>query len=106
MEAALTQLSERWRGFIRAESALHSGEPLLKASLLPAFFSIRSDHHLLFRWFVGLEINDPVWDASTFSKDRDCLLEACVAREFLVTLMTLGRYGDCCHRTLPRPMSR
>jgi len=59
-------------------------ERLLRASLLQAFYSIRSerqliDYNLLFRWFVGLGIDDPVWDHSTFSKNRDRLLEADVA---------------------------
>src|ERR1700751_5277545 len=54
-------------------------ERLLRALLLQAFYSIRSerqlveriDHDLLFRWFVGLGIEDPVWDATTFTKNRD-----------------------------------
>jgi transposase len=74
-------------------------EQLLKATLLQAFFSIRSerqlmeqvDYNLLFRWFVGLDMDARVWDASTFSKNRDRLLEADVAREFLTTLMGLGQ---------------
>jgi transposase len=53
-------------------------ERLLRASLLQAFYSVRSerqlmeqiDYNLLFRWFVGLGIDDPVWDHSTFSKNR------------------------------------
>lgn len=74
-------------------------EQLLRATLLQAFFSVRSErqlmeqinYNLLFRWFVGLDIDAAVWDASTFSKNRDRLLEADVAREFLTTLMGLGR---------------
>lgn len=99
VEAVLTELSERLAGLYS-----HTGRPsippeqLLKASLLQAFFSIRSErqlmeqmnYNLLFRWFVGLEMDARVWDASTFSKNRDRLLEAEVAREFLVTLMNLG----------------
>jgi transposase len=57
-------------------------ERLLRASLLQAFYSVRSerqlmeqiDYNLLFRWFVGLGIDDPVWDHSTFSKNRGRLL--------------------------------
>ena len=57
-------------------------ERLLRASLLQAFYSVRSerqlmeqiDYNLLFRWFVGLGIDDAVWDHSTFSKNRDRLL--------------------------------
>ena len=59
-------------------------EQLLRAMLLQAFYSVRSERqlmeqinfNLLFRWFVGLGIDDAVWDPSTFSKNRDRLLEA------------------------------
>jgi transposase len=65
-------------------------EHLLKAMLLQAFYSIRSErqlcerlqYDLLFKWFVGLNILDPVFDHSTFSKNRDRLLEHDVARHF------------------------
>lgn len=100
VEEVLERLSGRVAGLYS-----HTGRPsippeqLLKATLLQAFFSIRSerqlmeqiDYNLLFRWFVGLEMDARVWDASTFSKNRDRLLEADVAREFLTTLMGLGR---------------
>ena len=70
-------------------------EQLLRALLLQAFYSIRSerqlmerlDFDLLFRWFVGLGIDDPVWDHSTFSKNRDRLLDGDVAAGFLATLL-------------------
>ena len=70
-------------------------EQLLRALLLQAFYSIRSerqlmerlDFDLLFRWFVGLGIDDPVWDHSTFSKNRDRLLAGDVAAGFLATLL-------------------
>jgi transposase len=70
-------------------------ERLLRASLLQAFFTIRSerllmerlDYDLMFRWFVGLGIDDPVWDHSTFSKNRDRLLEADIARKLLKTIL-------------------
>ena len=62
-------------------------EKLLRASLLQAFYSIRSERQLmerlefdlLFRWFVGLGIDDPAWDHSVFSKNRDRLLEGEIA---------------------------
>src|SRR5690606_15692560 len=47
----------------------------------------RLDFDLLFRWFVGLGIDEPVWDHSTFSKNRDQLLAGDVAAEFLATLL-------------------
>jgi transposase len=74
-------------------------EQLLRALLLQAFYSIRSerqlmerlDFDLLFRWFAGLGIDDPVWDHSTFSKNRDRLLAGDVAAEFLATLLDRPR---------------
>jgi transposase len=64
---------------------------LLRALLLQAFYSILSERQLveriefdlLFRWFVGLGVDDPVWDATTFTKNRDRLLEGNVALKFL-----------------------
>ena len=72
-------------------------ELLLRATLLQAFFSVRSerqlmdqiDYNLLFRWFVGLRIDDKVWHATVFTKNRDRLLETQVAKEFLSKLMAL-----------------
>ena len=70
-------------------------ERLLRALLLQAFFSIRSerqlveriDFDLLFRWFVGLDVDDPVWDATTFTKNRDRLLAGEVASRFLASVL-------------------
>ena len=70
-------------------------ERLLRSSLLQAFFSIRSerllmeqlDYNLLYRWFVGLGVDDAVWDHSVFSKNRDRLLEAEVAAKFLSAVL-------------------
>jgi transposase len=70
-------------------------ERLMRALLLQAFYSIRSerqlveriDYDLLFRWFVGLGIEDPVWDATTFTKNRDRLLEGAVAQQFLAAVL-------------------
>jgi IS5 family transposase len=45
------------------------------------------DYNLLFRWFVGLNADDEVWDATTFTKNRDRLLQADVAKEFLVQVV-------------------
>jgi transposase len=74
-------------------------ERLLRAMLLQAFYSIRSERQLmeriefdlLFRWFVGLGMDDPVWDHSTFSKNRDRLLEGAVAAGFLSAILTQPR---------------
>lgn len=70
-------------------------EKLMRGSLLQGFYTIRSerqlmeqlDYNLLFRWFVGLGVDDPVWDHSTYSKNRDRLLEADVARRFLKEIL-------------------
>ena len=74
-------------------------EKLLRALLLQAFFSIRSerqlmeqlDYNLLFRWFVGLPMDAPVWDATVFSKNRDRLLEGDIAPRFLAAELTHKR---------------
>jgi transposase len=70
-------------------------ERLLRGSLIQAFYTIRSErqlmeqlsYNLLFRWFVGLGIDDLVWDHSTYSKNRDRLLEADVAKKFLKAIL-------------------
>jgi len=74
-------------------------EHLLKAMLLQAFYSIRSErqlcerlqYDLLFKWFVGLNILDPVFDHSTFSKNRDRLLEHDVAHQFFEAIRSEAR---------------
>jgi len=70
-------------------------EKLLRAMLLQAFYGIRSERQLmerlefdlLFRWFVGLGVDDAVWDHSTFSKNRDRLLEGDIAAKFLTAVL-------------------
>ena len=70
-------------------------ERLLKALLLQIFYSIRSerqlmeqlDYNLLFRWFVGLSMDDSVWDHSTFSKNRDRFLETNLAESFFKLIL-------------------
>jgi transposase len=71
-------------------------EKLLRASLLQAFYTIRSERQLmerlefdlLFRWFVGLGIDDAVWDHSVFSMNRDRLLEGEIAAKFMAAVLT------------------
>ena len=70
-------------------------ERLLRALLLQAFYSIRSErqlmeqlhYNLLYRWFIGLGVDDQVWVPTVFTKNRDRLLEAAVARKFLAELL-------------------
>jgi transposase len=74
-------------------------EKLLRAMLLQAFYSIRSErqlmerleYDLLFRWFVGIGIDDPAWDHSVFSKNRDRLLEGDIATKFLAAVLAQPR---------------
>ena len=73
-------------------------ERLLRAMLLQAFYSVRSERQLMerldfdlsFRWFVGLGIDDAVWDHSTFSKNRDRVLDGDVAAGFLCAVCWSG----------------
>jgi len=70
-------------------------EKLLRALLLQVFYTVRSermlmeqlDYNLLFRWFVGLSMDDPVWDVTVFSKNRDRLLEGDVAHFFFIKVL-------------------
>jgi transposase len=65
-------------------------ERLLRAQLLQIFYSIRSerllmeqlDYNLLFRWFVGMEMDEPIWNPTVFTKNRDRLLNQDIARSF------------------------
>ena len=74
-------------------------ERLVRALLLQAFYSIRSErqlverieYDLLFRWFVGLGIDEVVWDATTFTKNRDRLLAGDVATKFLSAVVSQSR---------------
>ena len=73
-------------------------EKLLRAMLIQVFFSVRSErqlmeqvrYNLLYRWFIGLAIDDEVWDHSTFSKNRDRLLQHAVVESFFTEVMTLA----------------
>jgi transposase len=83
----------------------HTGRPsiapekLLRALLLQVLYTVRSErllmeqlnYNLLFRWFVGLNMDDPIWDPSTFSKNRERLLEGDVARAFFDQVLGQAR---------------
>lgn len=74
-------------------------EKLLRAQLLQMLYSVRSerllmeeiDYSILFRWFVGLNLDEKVWDATSFTKNRDRLLEGAVAKEFLAQVVERAR---------------
>jgi transposase len=74
-------------------------EKLLRALLVQVLYTVRSerllmeqlDYNLLFRWFVGLSMDDPIWDATVFSKNRDRLLEGDIARAFFEQVLRHAR---------------
>src|SRR5579885_60936 len=74
-------------------------EKLLRALLLQVLYTVRSerllmeqlDYNLLFRWFVGLNLDEPVWDASVFSKNRERLLEGEIAEGFFQVVVEQAR---------------
>jgi len=77
-------------------------EKLLRALLLQVLYTVRSerllmeqlDYNLLFRWFVGMNMDDAVWDATVFSKNRDRLLEGEVAEKFFQGVLQQARDKD------------
>ena len=100
VDAALERLSLSFEALYS-----HTGRPsvppekLLRALLLQILYSVRSEallmeqlaYNLLFRWFVGLSTDEPVWDATTFTKNRDRLLDGAIAREFFSAIQNQAR---------------
>ncbi len=91
VDVILRDLSPRFEGlYARVGRPSIAPEKLLRALLLQVLYSVRSerllmeqlDYNLLFRWFVGLSMDDAIWDATVFSKNRDRLLEGDIARAF------------------------
>ena len=86
----------------------HTGRPsippeqLLRALLLQAFYSVRSerqlmeqlDYNLLFRWFVGLSMDDPIWDPTVFTKNRDQLFQGDIAQAFFAVVLTQAQQAN------------
>ena len=74
-------------------------ERLLRATLLMVLYSIRSErqlmaqmnYNLLFRWFVGLEMDDPVWDVTVFTKNRERLISGAVSQQLLSAVLEDAR---------------
>lgn len=103
LRAIRTIVNEALSALEREFAALYSpiGRPsippekLLRAMLLQAFYSIRSERLLMerleydlrFRWFVGIGVDDGAWDHSVFSKNRDRLLEGDIAAKFLAAVL-------------------
>jgi transposase len=102
IRSLVNETLEALSGEFAALYATRTGRPsippemLLRAMLLQAFYTIRSERQLmerlefdlLFRWFVGLSADEPAWDHSTFSKNRDRLLDGDVAAKFLAAVLT------------------
>ncbi|MGB6688902.1 MAG: IS5 family transposase [Terracidiphilus sp.] len=100
VDEVLTQLSRRFDNMYAACGRPSiPPEKLLRAQLLQMLYSVRSerllmeeiDYSILYRWFVGLNLDEAVWDATTFTKNRDRLLEGSVAREFLAQVVERAR---------------
>jgi len=103
VDEVLIQLSRRFDAmYARVGRPSIPPEKLLRAQLLQMLYSIRSerllmeeiDYSMLFRWFVGLNLDEEVWDATSFTKNRDRLLEADVAKEFLAQVVEQARAQD------------
>jgi transposase len=100
VEAALAELAGRFED-LYSDTGRPSIAPerLLRAMLLQVLYSIRSDRALMehidlhrgFRWFAGLNANEEVWDASTFSKNRERLLGGDIAPEFFDVVLSQAR---------------
>ncbi|MEI6732287.1 MAG: IS5 family transposase [archaeon] len=91
-DAALKNMSERFDTmYAKTGRPSIPPEKLLRAQLIQMLYSVRSerllmeeiDYSMLFRWFVGMNLDEPVWDVTVFTKNRNRLLEGDVAREFL-----------------------
>ena len=99
-DGALKAMSERFDSmYARTGRPSIAPEKLLRAQLIQMLYSIRSerllmeeiDYSMLFRWFVGMNLDEPVWDATVFTKNRDRLLAGDVAREFLAQVIGQAR---------------
>jgi hypothetical protein len=100
VDEVLQRLSRRFDAmYARVGRPSIPPEQLLRAQLVQMLYSIRSerllmeeiDYSMLFRWFIGLNLDDEVWDATVFTKNRDRLLEADVAKEFLTHVVEQAR---------------
>ena len=103
VDQVLRSLSPRFaRLYSRTGRPSIAPEKLLRTLLLQVLYTVRSerllleqlDYNLLFRWFVGLNMDDPVWDATVFSKNRQRLLEGAIAQAFFEQVLKLARQQD------------
>ena len=99
-DRALSNMSERFDSmYAQIGRPSIPPEKLLRAQLIQMLYSVRSerllmeeiDYSVLFRWFVGMNLDEAVWDVTVFTKNRDRLLDGDVAREFLVEVVQQAR---------------
>src|SRR5499425_2554136 len=99
-DQALEQMSRRFdRMYAKTGRPSIPPEKLLRAQLIQMLYSVRSerllleeiDYSVLFRWYVGMNLDEPVWDVTVFTKNRNRLLEGDVAREFLSEVLNQAR---------------
>jgi transposase len=95
-DEALEQLRPRFNSlYAKTGQPSIAPEKLLRALLLQALYSVRSermlmeqlDYNLLFRWFVGLNMDDSVWEVTVFTKNRERLLEGDIAEAFFQAVL-------------------
>ena len=103
VDQVLKSLSRRFEAlYARGGRPSIAPEKLLRALLLQVLYTVRSErllreelnYNLLFRWFVGLNMDDPVWDATVFSKNRERLLEGDIAQAFFEQVLAVARQRD------------
>lgn len=105
VDQVLAEMSEAFEGlYSRTGRPSVAPERLLRALLLQVFYSVRSermlmeqlDYNLLFRWFVGMEMDEAVWNHAVFSKNRDRLLNQELAQQFFlrVKVQAAGLMSD------------
>jgi len=99
-DQALENMSRRFdRMYAKTGHPSIPPEKLLRAQLIQMLYSVRSerllmeeiDYSVLFRWFVGMNLDEPVWDVTVFTKNRDRLLDGDVARDFLCEVVNQAR---------------
>jgi transposase len=102
-DQALSNMSARFDAmYARTGRPSIPPEKLLRAQLIQMLYSVRSerllmeeiDYSMLFRWFVGMNLDEPVWDVTVFTKNRNRLLEGDVAREFLCEVVGQARENN------------
>jgi transposase len=96
VDEALAALSPEFEGlYAKFGRPSIPPERLLRALLLQAFYSVRSEkqlmeqleYNLLFRWFVGLSLDDEIWDESVYTKNRERLIEGDIAKKFMAAVL-------------------